>query len=140
MTNQVLSKKILVAVRPSDLGLVSSALGREFNLLICHTMEEAVAHLDERIGFIACGVRFDDGRMFDLLQAAKANPHTRQIPFYLLLGEGTRYSKSILHGIKTAAEALGATGFTDLSRLENLLGKEQAYERLREVVRRHLES
>lgn len=140
VANKALPKKVLVAVRPKDLHIVSASLGSEFNLAVCYTMEEARAHLDKNTGFIACGVRFDNGRMFDLLRAAKANPETRQIPFYLLLGEGTRYSKAILHGIKSAAKVLGSNGFTDLSKLENELGKAQAYERLREIIRQHLES
>ena len=140
MENQASLKKVLVAVRPADLHIVSSALGSEFDLIVCHTVEDAQSHLDERIGLIACGVQFGDDRMFDLLLAAKENPHTRQVPFYLLVGEGAKYSPAILHGIKRAAEALGASGFTDLSRLESDLGKAQAYQRLRDVIRRHLAS
>lgn len=139
MERKASSKKVLVAVRSKDLDTVSTALGTEFDLIICHTLEDALAHLDEPIGLIACGVRFSNGRMFDFLRAVKANPNTRQVPFYLMLGEGTKYSRAILTGIRRAAEVLGSNGFTDLSRLENHLGKEQAYERLRKVIRQHLE-
>ena len=76
--------------------------------------------------------------MFDFLRAVKANPNTRQVPFYLMLGEGTKYSRAILKGITRAAEVLGANGFTDLSRLEKNFGREQTYERLRTVIRQHL--
>jgi hypothetical protein len=97
-------------------------------------------HLGPDIGLISCGVRFDNGQMFEFLRAAKANPHTRDVPFYLILGDRQGYPQAILDGIKSAAELLGAAGFTDLSRLEKKLGKDKAYERLREVIRRHLES
>ncbi len=127
-----------MAVRPDDLPVVADALGSAFDLIICHTLEDAQSHLAENIGLIACGVRFDNGRMFEFLHAAKAHPHTQSVPFYLLLSAGKSYSKAILHGIKSAAIVLGAAGFTDLSRLENNLGKEKTYEMLREVIRQYV--
>ena len=139
MAHTMSSKKVLVAVRPEDLPIVSDALGSAFDLIVCHNLADAQSHLGADIGLIACGVRFDSGRMFELLHAVKANPDTRSVPFYLILGVGKGYSQAILQGIKSAAEALGATGLTDLSRLENALGKEQAYQRLRDVIRQHLE-
>lgn len=131
-------KKVLLAARPTDLQLVSDALGGEFDLIICHSVLEATTHLDENIGFIACGVRFDSGQMFELLKAAKANPNTEAVPFYLFLWEGKEYSDPILKGIRTAAKSLGATALSDLGRLENDLGRQKAHERLREVIRQAL--
>jgi hypothetical protein len=131
-------KKVLVAVRPGDLHIVSEALGSEFDLIICHALADARAHLAEDIGLIACGVRFDSGRMFDLLDAVKAHPNTQSVPFYLLLGAGKGYPKAILNGIKSAATVRGVTEFTDLSRLETKLGKEDAYEMLRAVIRKYV--
>lgn len=131
-------KKVLVAVRPQDLQLVASALGTEFDTLICHTLKEAEAALGPEIGTIACGVHFDSGAMFDLLRAAKANPATQQVPFYLLLGEGSGHSEAMLQGIRSAAKVLGAAGFTDLSQLRGELGEQGTYERLRQGVREAL--
>lgn len=128
-------KKILVAVRPQDLQLVAGALGSGFDIIICHTLKEAVAALDAGVGLIACGVHFDRGAMFDLLRAAKDRPETAGLPFYLLLGEGSGHSEAVLQGIRSAARLLGATGFTDLSRLRQDLGEQAAYERLRAAVR-----
>ncbi|HEV2609416.1 MAG TPA: hypothetical protein VGU61_04045 [Noviherbaspirillum sp.] len=132
------SKTILLAIRPQDLPLVTAALGSEFDVKICHTYEEAKANLKASVGLIACGVHFDHGSMFDLLRAAKADPQTCCIPFYLLLGEGTVHSQAVLDGIRKAAKLLGAAGFTDLSRLRADLGKQQAYEILRQTVRQAL--
>jgi hypothetical protein len=132
-------KKILVAVRPNDLDTVSIALGSEFDVIVCHTLEAAQRQLDADVGLIACGVRFDSGRMFELLRYAKADTRTRDVPFFLLLGSSKGYSQPILDGIRSAAKVLGASGFTDLSRLKKDIGEELAYTRLREVVRQALQ-
>lgn len=132
------SKKVLVAIRPHDLHLVAAALGSEFDTIICHTLKEAEAALGPAVGVIACGVHFDRGAMFDLLRMAKANVHTSNVPFYLLLGEGSGHSEAVLQGIRSAAKLLGARGFTDLRRLRSELGDEQAYDRLRAGVREAL--
>lgn len=132
------AKKILVAVRPEDLPLVTGALGPEFCAVVCHTLREAEAALGPDIGMIACGVHFDRGAMFDFLRSAQAHPHARGLPFYLLLGEGSGHSEAVLRGIRSAARLLGATAFTDLSRLRRDLGEQAAYERLRAAVREAL--
>jgi hypothetical protein len=136
--NKASPRKVLIAVRPADIHIVSAALGSEFDLIICHTLNDAVANLSADVGLIACGVRFDSGRMFEFLDAAKAHPATQALPFYLILGTGKGYSKAILHAIKTAATVRGVTAFTDLSGLEAKLGKEDAYELLRSVIRKHV--
>lgn len=131
-------KKVLVAIRQDSLPILSRTLGDEFDLVICHTLHDAQKQLNDEIGLVACGVHFDSGAMFDLLKYAKSNPATASIPFFLLIGEKERYSKAILHGIQSAAELLGATAFTDITRLADRFGEDQAYERLRQSVRKCL--
>jgi hypothetical protein len=130
-------KKVLVAVRPSELPMVAEVLGSEFVLVVCHSLDDAIAHLDASVGLIACGVHFDSGRMFDFLRHVKESAAFRNVPFYILLGVG-RYSQPIMHGIRSAAKLMGAAGFTDLSGLREKVGGEQAYEQLRSVVRQVL--
>lgn len=139
MASKASAKKVLLAVRPKDMPIVSAALRSEFDLIICHTVEEAQAHFDEPIGLIACGVRFSNDRLFDLLRAVKAHPNTCHVPFYLLLGEGSMYSEAILDGIRIAAEVLGSNGLVDLSGLVSDLGKDEAFRTLREMVRERLD-
>lgn len=131
-------RKVLIAVRPADLRVVSEALGSEFDLIFCHTLKDAVANLSADIGLIACGVRFDNGRMFEFLNAVKAHPATQALPFYLILGTEKGYSKAIMHGIKSAAALKGVTEFTDLAGLQAKLGKEDAHELLRAVIRKYV--
>src|SRR5687768_6318891 len=104
MTSPSAERKVLVAVRPQDLSTVSDALGSEFDLIVCHTLDEVKAHLDDDIGLIACGVRFDNGAMFDLVRLVKQQPNTKDIPIYLMAGDGVNYSKPILDGIRSAAK------------------------------------
>lgn len=138
MAIEISEKKILVAIRPADLPIVRATLGSEFHVVVCHSFDDAIVQLTEQIGMIACGVHFDDGAMFDLLRAAKANSITRSVPFFLLIDEGAAYSPAIIEGIRLAAKILGAEALTDLSRLKTEVGEQQAYERLRQSVRKAL--
>jgi hypothetical protein len=132
------TRKLLVAVRPQDIYLVFEALGTEFDLVICHSLTTAKAVLGENIGLITCGVRFDEGRMLDLLRYVKENPETQSIPFLCVIGAGKSFSPAVLKGIKQAVLILGANGIIDLSELRRKLGDEQAYETLRQVIRKVL--
>lgn len=136
-TKNNLMKKVLVALRASEVSMVAEVLGEEFQLVVCHSMDDAIARLDENIGLIACGVHFDSGRMFDLLRYVKDHPQYNKVPFFILLGVG-RYSQPIMHGIRSAAKLMGAAGFTDLSSLREKMGGDQAHEQLRSVVRQVL--
>jgi hypothetical protein len=130
-------KKVLVALRASEVSMVAEVLGDEFELVVCHSMNDAVIRLDDSIGLIACGVHFDSGRMFDFLRHVKNHPRYNRVPFFILLGVG-RYSQPIMHGIRSAAKLMGAAGFTDLSGLREKVGGDQAHEQLRRVVRQVL--
>jgi hypothetical protein len=125
----------MVAVRPKDLQLVYEALGDEFDIVVCHTFDEAQELLNGHISLIACGVRFDDGRMLDLLRYAKARHQTRAIPFHLMLASDRGYSDAVLNGIKTATTVLGAAGFTDIGSMVGEFGKARAYELIRAGIR-----
>lgn len=138
MRRMTQAKKILIAVRPQALPIVLRTLGSEFNVVVCHSLQDAKLHLNEQVGLIGCGVHFDSGATFDLLSYAKANPDTRPIPFFMLIGEAEQYTKAILEGIRSAAGILGAQGFIELSRLHNDGGKEKANAHLRQAIRHFL--
>jgi hypothetical protein len=118
--------------------LVSEALSTEFDLVICHSLTTAKAGLDKDIGLIACGVRFDEGQMLDLLRYVKENPRTQSIPFFCIIGAGKSFSPRVLEGIKQAVLILGANRIVDLSELRKKLGDEQVYETLRQAIRKIL--
>lgn len=133
---------LLIAVSVQDTQLVHDVLGDEFNLLICHSFQEAEALIGKDIDLVTCGVHFDRGRMFDLLKRVRSTPKLKDVPFLLALGREVKYSPAILQGIETAAESLGATAFINMLELVSEMGKEDAYEDIRRTVRRllHLNS
>jgi hypothetical protein len=129
---------LLIAVSPQDIQLVHDVLGDEFNLLVCHSSQEAEILLAKDISLVTCGVHFDQGRMFDLLKLVRSKPKLHDVPFLLALGREVKYSQAILQGIETAAQSLGATAFINMLELVSSMGKEDAYEDIRRTVRRLL--
>lgn len=131
MTEQ---KRILVAVRPEDDVLVSVILDGHFDFKVCHSLKDAVASLDESFGLIVCGVHFDQGAMFDLLAATITHPTACSVPFFLVLREESRYSASVINGIRSAAEVHGVDKFIDLRELRAQMSEQQMLETLRDIV------
>lgn len=127
-------RRLLVAVRPQDRDLVVLALGTEFDLTIAYTGAEALMAVQQGVDMIICGVHFDEGRMFELLRALKADPRTQAIPFVPVLGYGSAHSEAIRHGIRSAALSLGAAAFIDLEDMAARYGVEQGFTRLRQMV------
>lgn len=129
--------RILLAIRQEDLPAMTDALGFDFDAVVCHRLIEAETRLmlDETISAILCGLRFDRGMIFDLLRYAKADPHTRLIPFYSIVESKNIFSTAILKSVQMAADILGADGFIDLSETRNAAGKPQACENLRQIIR-----
>lgn len=127
--------RVLVALRPEEVSLLRRDLEGHFNIDITHTLKEAVASIDDRIGLIICGVHFDQGAMFDLLQEVKSNPRWREIPFFLILREDTTHAEAIIKGIRQAAKLLGVDDFIDLGELRREMGAEELLENLRGRVR-----
>ncbi|WP_194725031.1 hypothetical protein [Noviherbaspirillum malthae] len=136
--DQIGKPTLLIAVSPQDTPLVHDVLDDEFNLLVCHSFQDAETLLAKDFSLVTCGVHFDQGRMFDLLQLVRSNPKSYQVPFLLALGREVKYSPAILQGIETAAGSLGATAFINMLELVSSMGKENAYEDIRRTVRRLL--
>ena len=124
--------RVLLAVRPEDLKLAQIVVGDIFDVVWCHTFKEALESLDASIQVVACGVHFDNGRVFDLLRHVRENSVTSKLPVFILLGAGSRYSPAIVHGIRSAAELLGVTAFSDLTGMAEKFGLDKIPSILRE--------
>lgn len=137
LSNQGKRKKLLIAVRENDVQLTESFLAGDYQIVYCHTLEAAKAALQGGMDVVVCGVHFDGGSVFKLLQHVRSSPVYGKLPFFVMLDSSRRYSYSpaIIHGLKTAARALGATGFTDLGALVEKFGREAAVEILRQGIR-----
>jgi len=130
--------KILAAIRPEDTQLMRKVMGMEFEVAVCTTLAEAQAALAPDIAMIACGVHFDDGRMFDLLKYVKDDARFCDIPFWGLLHDNGVLSVEITRGIRTAMKTLGAKGLFNLSQLSvngaHGPDREAVYRELRKAV------
>jgi hypothetical protein len=136
MTSRNNCRKIIIAVREADVPIAQAMLGNEFDLVFCHTLEDAQAAIHGQVGIMVCGVHFAQGAVFELLQFVRSNPVSTQVPFFVMLDTAGRYnySPAIVHGLRAAAKALGATGFIDLSALVEKAGREEAIEILRRGI------
>jgi hypothetical protein len=134
----VRTKRILVAVRPAAHDVMRIALGAYYPIRLCSSFETAKLLLQENFDLIVCGMHFDSSRMFELLQYAKDNPHTRPIHFIGLKIAERPLQGNAVRSIEKAAKLLGADEFFDLARMRTELGDEPAYEQLRAVIDRML--
>lgn len=114
---------------------MTDALGFEFDTVICHDFEEAKRKLDNSISLILCGLRFNEGMIFDLLRHAKASPNTKPIPFYTVVEAKNIFPPSILSSIDSAAKVLGSNGTINLFDIKTKSGESNAYEHLRQLIR-----
>ena len=130
--------KVLVAIRPEDADLMRRVFGEEFEVISCITLAEAQAALSTDLAMIACGVHFDDGRMFDLLKQVKADPQLAAIPFWGILRDEGLLSRAITRGIRTAMKSMGANGLFNLSQVDTGNDEEAAYRELRGALRKSL--
>ena len=130
--------RIVIAIRPEDAGLMRDVMGDEFDLIMCTSLPEAQAALTPDVDMIACGVHFDDGRMFDLLKYVKADEALRAIPFWGVLRDEGMLSTAITRGIRTAMKTLGANGLFNLSQMRTDDQPEILYRELRSALAQSL--
>ena len=132
--------RIVIAIRPEDAGLMREIMGDEFDLIMCTSLPEAQAALTPGVHMIACGVHFDDGRMFDLLKYVKANEGLRAIPFWGVLRDEGMLSSAITRGIRTAMKTMGANGLFNLSQMRTDDQPEILYRELRAALVQSLDA
>ena len=132
--------RIVIAIRPEDAGLMREIMGDEFDLIMCTSLPEAQAALTPSVHMIACGVHFDDGRMFDLLKYVKANEGLRAIPFWGVLRDEGMLSSAITRGIRTAMKTMGANGLFNLSQMRTDDQPEILYRELRAALVQSLDA
>lgn len=125
MESKRASGKILVAVRPADVAMMFDALRFEFDAVICRSFKDAKLKLEGSISAVFCGLRFDGGLIFELLQHARVTPATRAIPIYSVVKCQNIFSPAILVSIQLAGKTLGANGFINLFDVTNSDGPQR---------------
>ena len=128
--------KVLVAGTPAAIETVQHLLGAEVDYLPAGSLEAALHGLDDHPDVILCNVRFDESRMMDLLEAAKARSDTRETPFLCL--RLAPMPPSWRKMIEVAVVGLGAVGLFDLASLERDCGRDAAGRELRNLVLSHV--
>lgn len=127
-------KTLLVAVNPDDEEAIRSALGDEYRLRVCHTLP-AVRHAFDGVDGVVCGLHFDEGKLFALLEMLNAAGLSATLPVLCVKDAGGRLSASIHKSIAIAVGRMGARGFADLGELRAEHGDARARDMLRRAVR-----
>ncbi|GIZ50483.1 hypothetical protein [Noviherbaspirillum aridicola] len=127
-------KTLLVAVDRNDAPEMRAALGDEFELRFCHTLQAARTGLDG-IDAVLCGLHFDEGKLFALLEMLNAAPLSPRPRILCIKDAGGPLSPAIRKSIAIAVARMGARGFTDLAELRAGHGEAQARRLFRDTVR-----
>jgi len=127
---------VLIAGTRPAVQTVQDLLGTEAECLPANSLDEALRRLQAHPDVIVCNVRFDESRMLDLLQAAKAEPATRDTPFVCF--RLTPLSAALRRSIEVAVLALGAIAFVDLSSLDRDADRDAAEASLRQIILSHV--
>jgi hypothetical protein len=128
---------VLVAVAPAALGVVRELLGEEFDLVPVRTLGEALERLARGgIDVILGGLHFDDSLMPILLDAVKAHPATRDIPFVCCRLLPSMLPRTSLRAVRQVCDALGAEAFVDVLEIQQREGAKAAAECLRCALHR----
>lgn len=127
--------KLLLAIRPKAVTRLSNVLGAEFSLVFCHTVDDALNTIDDDIDAVICGTNFDESRMFELLRHVKGNRKTRTLPVICMKVFGGVLHEGSYAGVEKAVELLEAAAYVDFTRWRLELGKAEAAEKLRALIR-----
>jgi len=106
--------RILAAVAPDTEERVRRILtGHE--LLFVQSLGTARDALNGKIELIFVGARFDESRMFDLLDYIRKDVEHRKIPIVAAIVSKERMQTATVRGIEYAAKIFGATVFVNLN-------------------------
>lgn len=126
-------RRILVADVPVGISAMRRILAPHATVLGASLLDEAIAAIGLGVDLIACGMHFDESRMFDLLRRARAHAAAADVPFVCLCELDGRLGRSLLEGLEIACDALGAR-FVDLHDLRTRYGNDAADDQFRRLV------
>lgn len=115
------------------------ALAEDLEVFATETWEEAVSRLHgEKPDMIVVCYAFDEMRPFRLLHYVRHEWQSRKIPIVLLRALPIRLGATQEAQIREAYQSLGVNGFFNLWEEAAVHGIEDALQRFRSSVRRHL--
>ena len=107
--------KILCAVAPDAEERIRRILPADL-LLFAETLQAAEDALEkDRIALIVVGARFDESRMFDLLDYLRKHAEHKKIPIVAAVIGLTTMSRETLQGLAHATKIFGASVFVNLN-------------------------
>ncbi|HEV2608635.1 MAG TPA: hypothetical protein VGU61_00090 [Noviherbaspirillum sp.] len=128
-------KTILIAEEPHMISALRLALGDAFDITDSTSFADAAYQIEiKHFDAILCGLHFDEGRMFDLLNLVKTQEGTKDIPFVCINALNTALSDAVIRVVEVAANATGTHSFIEFSKWRKELGDEAACAKLREYV------
>lgn len=126
---------ILVAANAEERDFLETALGGTgHRFLWCGNWRQAEQALCEDLDAVLCSAHFDDGRLFDLMEAARSHAASRQAALYGIVIHARHFSDNFLQGLRSAAGLFGAQGVLDLAGLRRDCGDQEATEMLRTAI------
>lgn len=129
------AQKLLAAFPSLAIPRLERILGGDLDFLPVHSLRDAKALLQSSaasFSLIACGLHFDESRMFDLLRYARES--FPRIPFVCCRVLDTRVSRVFIEATALSATNLGAVTFFDLPARAEAIGIEAAEQELRAVL------
>ena len=115
MADTITRIRILTAVAPDTIDRVGRILAGH-DLQIVTTLAKAKSTLDaDGVGLVFVGARFDDSRMFDLIDLIRKDLVKKKIPIVAAIVTPTKLSKTAIAGLSHSVKIFGATLFVNLN-------------------------
>lgn len=125
---------VLIAASEDEQKFLKTALGKDHAYVWCTTWRQVEHEMDTEIDAVLCGVHFDDGRLFDLVEWVKSGSGTRNTPVYGVVVHARHFSEHFLTGLRSAVSLFDAEGVLDLAGLRRDCGDAEAIDMLRTAV------
>jgi response regulator RpfG family c-di-GMP phosphodiesterase len=110
-----MSPRILIADSRKDESFIQSLLAPEFEVIAVTTMKQATKLLkEEQFDLIMVDVRFDESRMFEVMQLSRILPLSAEKPVICFAVEVTPIGRIVHESLCFTARALGAWMFLSL--------------------------
>lgn len=127
--------KILLAISTPELHSLMIDILNEHRLCIVTTLDQAVEAFHPDLDLIICGLHFDLGRMYELLQHAKQSSKVKDLPFLCVQLTGGILPYGVFKSMECAFRLLGGDLLVQVDKWRIELGDEAAFAKLREVVK-----
>jgi CheY-like chemotaxis protein len=131
----VAKPRVLVAGTELAIATCQRILGEEAQVVAARSVREALERLEPAPDLIICSVRFDESRMFDLLQEVRSRCRAPLLCCRIL---NQPLSPAMYQSIETATRAIGVKAFLDMDTEIRRHGEAEAERLLRSLIQTQL--